>query len=295
MVDLASQALIIIGGILLGGVYALTAIGLTLIFGVSKIMNIAHGDFVMLGALTGSLLVDFIGLDPFVSIAVIFPLFLLLGAIIYRVLVRPVTNRSAEEALIASILVTFGLSMAIEDMSFYLLGTQMGMNFFRITYPLPPIIIFGLGIPTARLVSLVAIVIVVIALWFYISKSLTGKKIRAISQDQEAASLIGVNINRVSMVSFGLGLSLATLAGLFLSMITSLSAYSGMPLTIKALTIIVIGGMGSFPGSLIGGLILGLVESYTAWFLEPRWAPPIAIIVLLIVLLLRPQGLFGEK
>ena len=292
-----TEITLILGGLVLGGVYALLALGLNLIFGVSGILNLAHGDFLMLGALTCFLLQLFFGINPFLMVIVLVPLFVFLGIGVFMGIIRPIMFRRAEEVLISSIIVTVGLSLMIEDATAYALGYQLGINYFTSKYTIPPIVLGGVPIPVSstRLVSLIIMIMIALVLHKWIKASLTGKMIRAIMQDREAAIMLGMNATKVTAITFGIGIFLAAIGGLFYFLITNVTAFHGLPLTIKAFTVLVLGGLGSFLGVMIGAIIIGMVEVSTSYYLGSVWATPVAIIVLIIVLIVRPQGLFGRR
>jgi branched-chain amino acid transport system permease protein len=183
----------------------------------------------------------------------------------------------------------------IEDATSYSL-TGQGVNFFSISYVFPALTVGGVTLPiTARLISLIAVTMLAVILQIVIRRTLTGKIIRALIQDREAAVSLGVNVERMSAITFGIGVALAAMAGLFMLLITSLTAYAGIELTIKSLTIIILGGLGSFPGSIIGAVILGMAESYASFYGGASWAPLVSLIILVLILLVRPRGLFGER
>ena len=275
------------------------AFGLTLTFGVSRVLNVAHGDFLVLGSAVSFMLVSVFNLNPFATLIILVPLFLVVGMIFQIGLIRPIVTRSAEKALAASIVVTLGLSMAIEDSTSYYLGQaggwSGGLGYISIPYNLPAVNIGGFFLPTVRLLSLIAIVAVAALMWYLIAKTYLGKIIRATIQDRETAMTLGANVQTTSAITIGMGVALAAVAGLFYVMITSLSPYAGMSLTVKALTIVILGGLGSLFGSVIGGLLIGVVESYVAFYIGTEWAPPVAIFILIVILLVRPSGLFGRR
>lgn len=285
---------ILIGGLLLGGIYALIALGLTLIFGVSQILNVAHGDLLMLGALASYLIFSTVAINPFITLPLLMAVLLGIGIIFERGLIRPVYKKPAELLLVVSIIVTLGASMLITDVTAWWTGMNLGKSYFGVDYSIPPIEIGDTRISSIRLISLLSIFNAAIILHIFVRRSYTGKAIRAITQDREAAMAVGINISKISMITFGIGTMLAGLAGFFMVMITTVTAYSGMPLTFKALTILILGGMGSFAGSILGAIIIGLIEANVAFFAGATWSPMMAILILIIILIIRPQGLFGK-
>lgn len=279
---------LVIGGILQGGVYALAAFGLSLIFGVSNILNLAHGEFLMLGALATFLIYSFIELNPFLISILLIPLFFVLGCLFERGLIRRLLGRRAHEQVTTSILVTLGVSLAIEDITAFLWGPEEK----GIAYFLPSIHIGDIFISSVRLFGLAFIIILTLALHLYLRRTFMGKSIRAVTQNRRGATLVGINTYRVSTVTFGIGTVLASLGGIFYVILFTISPHIGIPLTIKYLCVIVLGGLGSLYGTLVGGIILGLTEVFTGYF-SPHWGETSAFLLLVAILLIRPKGLFG--
>ena len=281
-----------ISGVLLGGIYALAAFGLALIFGVSNLLNLAHGEFLMLGALVCFLLGDRLGLNPFAALLVLMPLFFFLGALFERGLLRTVAEKTGHEQLTASVLVTLGLSLCIEDLARGLWGgEEKGLY-----YSLPPIVL-GEGaivISSVRLLALGCIVVITLVVHQFLLRTYPGKALRAVTQNRRGALLVGVNLAHVGMVTCGLGIMLAAVAGVFYILLYSINPFIGLPLTLRYLCIIVLGGLGSLFGSLLGGVILGLTEVFTGYWLNPHWQETVAFCMLVVFLLVRPQGLFGR-
>mgnify|MGYP001116247949 CR=1 FL=1 len=285
---------IILGGLLLGGLYGLIALGLTMVFGVSRILNVAHGDFVVLGSIFGLLITTFSGLDPFLIIPIIPPLFFAVGVLFEKTMVKRVIMRNTENTLAVSILATLAFAMIVEDISFFGLG-QAGLNYVSLRVFLQPINILGFIIPTTRFISLIALVLLAISTRIIIQSTTFGRRLRATIQDRELAEVVGVNVSRMSALSFGFGAALAGISGLFLAMITSLTPFQGLHFTVIALTVVILGGLGSFIGSLVGGLVIGLAEAYTAFYMGTNWARVVAILVMIAVLVVRPSGIFGGR
>jgi branched-chain amino acid transport system permease protein len=283
---------LVISGVLLGGIYALAAFGLALIFGVSNILNLAHGEFLMLGALGCFLLVDLLGFDPFVSLVVLIPVFFLVGVLFERGLMRTVLAKTGHEQLTASVLVTLGLSLCVEDMARALWGSEEK----GLYYALPPIVL-GEGdivISSVRLVALACIVVITLAVHQFLLRTALGKALRAVTQNRRGALLVGVNMAHVGMLTCGIGTMLAAVAGVFYLLLYSINPFIGLPLTLRYLCIIVLGGLGSLFGALLGGVIVGLTEVFTGYLFNPHWQEAVAFLMLVVFLLVRPQGLFGH-
>ena len=269
----------------------MAAFGLSISFGVLNVLNVAHGEFLMLGAITSYGLFKFLGFHPLLTVLGVFPLFLLVGFLFERLLLRPIRANSPHEFLIASILVTLGASLMIEDVTFFLLE----QSFISIPFSLPSLKLGGVVLPSIRLIILGAIVCLTLLVHLYLRRSFTGKAIRAMTQDKEGAMVVGVPVPRVAMITFGIGTALAAAAGAFYVILFAVTPSIGIPLTVRYLSIVILGGLGSLVGSLIGGILLGLTEALTNFYLGSHWAPASAFFLLVLILVLRPQGLFGYK
>ena len=293
MVAAPPLAELVLNSLLLGGIYALTSLGFSIVFRVVGILNLAHGDLVMVSGLF-AYLVFTSDLMPFtirlLFVVLLIPLFAALGLAFERVLIRPLLRKPPNEALLSSVLVTLGFSLVLQDVWANSFGT-LQKSITSESLGLPIITVAGLTIASSRLLALLFIVIASILLFVFVRKSYVGKAMRAISQDREAAIFLGVNLPNTSMITFGLGTSLAAVGGILLVIIQSVAPFSGLPLTVKALAVIVLGGTGSMIGPLIGGIALGSAETLSAFFIDPYWSPGIAVIILVAVLLLRPTGL----
>ena len=283
---------LVISGVLLGGIYALAAFGLALIFGVSNILNLAHGEFLMLGALGCFLLVDLLGFDPFVSLVVLIPVFFLVGVLFERGLMRTVIAKTGHEQLTASVLVTLGLSLCVEDIARALWGSEEK----GIYYALPPIVLSDgdIVISSVRLLALACIVVITLVVHQFLLRTSLGKALRAVTQNRRGALLVGVNMAHVGMLTCGIGTMLAAIAGVFYLLLYSINPFIGLPLTLRYLCIIVLGGLGSLFGALLGGVIVGLTEVFTGYLFNPHWQETVAFLMLVVFLLVRPQGLFGR-
>jgi len=280
-----------IAGLLLGGIYALISVGLTITFGVAKILNLSHGEFAMVSALAVYLFFQFTGgvLTPLLTLLIMSPVLFFCGYFLEKFLIKPLRGKSEEIIEWAPILVTLGIALIIEDAAFLTVPREFG-----ISYNLPPIKVDGLVLSSTRLVSLALVTAVTIGLHFLLRKTMIGKAIRATIQDREGALTMGIDVNNISAITFGLGIAMAAAAGVFLIMIRTIDAYVGLPLTAKAVAIVILGGMGSILGSLLGAFILGLTEVYVSFY-NPAWSFTVAWIILIVMLLVRPWGLLGKK
>lgn len=280
---------LLIGGILQGGIYALGAFGLSVIFGVLRVLNVAHGDYLMLGGMLTYWLYTTWALPPWAALVVVFPLFFLGGLLVERCLIRPIAAMPHHEFLVASILITLGISLAIEDITaFGLTQPVKGIDYF-----LPPFRLGTVVISSLRLILLGIIVALTVGIHLFLRRSFLGKALRAVIEDREGAMLAGINIQAVAAVAFGLGTALAATAGVFFVTLIPVDPRIGIPLTLKYLAIIVLGGVGSLPGALAGSVILGLSESLVSFYVGAEWSLTVAFLILISILLLRPRGLLG--
>lgn len=287
----------VIDGLVLGGIYALTALGLAIIYRVIGVVNLAHGDFLMLGGLLAYYVFTlsgrfFEGVTPLlISFPLIFAAFLAFGSAFNIGLVKPMVKRKPNEFLIGCVLVTIGASFLIEDITANLAGTLPR----GIYLGLGPITIGEVTIPQFRLISLGIVCALSLFFHIFIKRSFVGTAMRAITQDREAAVIMGVNVDFISTMVFGIGAFFSAVAGLvYLANGFPIQPYIGIPLTVKALTVIVVGGAGSILGALLGGIIIGVAETLTGSFISFYWSPAIAIILLIAILLLKPTGLVAE-
>ncbi|MEM2095411.1 MAG: branched-chain amino acid ABC transporter permease [Candidatus Caldarchaeum sp.] len=280
-----------LAGLLLGGIYSLLSVGLTVTFGVARILNLAHGEFMMVSSLAVYLLFHLTGgaFNPFSALALLTPMLFAAGYVFERYLIKPLRNKPVDVIEWAPLLVTLGVALIIEDIAFITVPREFGVS-----YSLPPTKILDLTLSTTRLTSLVLVSAVALGLHLFLRKTYMGKAIRATIQDREGALTMGINVDRISSITFALGVSLAAAAGVFLIMIRSVDAYVGLPITAKAVAIVILGGMGSILGSLLGAIILGISEVYVSFY-NPAWSFTVAWAILIIILLVRPQGLFGKR
>ncbi len=274
-------------GLLVGGVYALMASGLTLIFGVMKIINVAHGAFLILGAYFTYQLFLIFAIDPIVSILITAPVFFLLGWVVQRYILSRIENPEQ-----TSVLVTFAMALVMEGIMGYVFQTNM--RSVTPSYSTAAITIATFRLPVTRLAGFGAALVVILVLYYILQNTNLGRAIRATIQDPRAAQLVGVNVKVVSAFTFGLGVATAAAGGSLLSMIYSFNPASQGDWVAKTLSIIVLGGMGSLPGALLAALILGVMEQLTAITITLYWSPIVFYIFLFATLIVRPQGLMGE-
>jgi len=274
-------------GLLVGGVYALMASGLTLIFGVMRVINVAHGAFLILGAYFTYWLFTLTGLDPLLSLVITVPLLFAIGWVVQRYLLTRIQNPEQ-----ASVLVTFAMAITMEG----LMGTvwKTTLRTVRPEYALSVIELASYRLPITRLAGFATALVALILLYIILQRTNLGRAIRATIQDRNAARLVGVNVEMVAALTFGIGIATAAAGGSLLSMIYSFNASSQTDWISRVLSIIVLGGMGSLPGALLAALVLGIMEQLTAIVITLYWSPIVFYIFLFLTLIIRPQGLMGE-
>lgn len=275
----------------MGGIYGLAAFGLSITFGVLNVLNLAHGEFLMLGALMSYVLFVTLGLNPFISAIAVIPIFIIAGIGFYFLLLKPIREKPPHQLLVASILVTLGASLVIEDLTAFFWERPVT----GIDYSLPSLELAGVVVSSTRLLILLFIFFLAFSLQLYLRKTYIGKSIRGITQCLEGAKVVGIPIVLVSALTFGLGVALAASAGVFYVTLFTVTPVMGIPLSVKYMCIVVLGGLGSLVGSVVGGLILGVAESLTAYYFGAEWSPTIAFVLLISILIVKPEGLFGKK
>jgi branched-chain amino acid transport system permease protein len=267
--------------------------GLALVFGVLKILNIAHGELVMIGGYVGFWAFTALGLDPFVSLAIVLPALFIFGIFLDRTVYRHVVRLMGEEKIKNSLLVSFGLGLVLQNLALWLFtGDERSV---QVSYAGQGLTVFGVILPYTRLATLGIVLVATLALHFFLRRTYPGKAILATAEDYESAELAGININRVYMMTFALGAALAGMAGQFVTFTYALSPSIGMLWTLKAMIVIVLAGTGSILGALPAGIILGVVEALSGAYIAQTYKEVVGLVIFLLVLILRPQGLFVRK
>ena len=282
---------VVISGLLMGGIYALIAMGLSLQYGVARVLNISHGEFIMLGAfLTWALFTAF-GVNPLVSLAIVGPIIFIIGFLLYRTLFTRLRISSPSPAAFegSSMLAAFGFLFIIQNIVLAIWGA----NIRGYSYLATGVNFGGAVFATNRLVTLSFAIIIGSAFYIFLARTRLGKAIRAAAQDPATAGLMGVNINKVLGLCFGFGALMAGLAGTLVSMCYPIDASMGLGYTIIAIIVVVLGGLGSIPGSFIGGFILGLIGSIVT-YLEPGLSLAAYYVLFMLLLLVRPTGILGK-
>jgi len=282
------QAIIL--GILTGGVYALMASGQTLIFGIMKVVNLAQGALVVLGAYLTYTLFTQLGIDPFLSVLITTPLLFLVGVAVQWALLRPLHSDDVGQL---SLLVTFAVALGVEGVLSFAYGTTL--TNIQPSYANTSWTILGYQVSLVRFVAFVLSLVMLGLLYLILQRTKFGRSVRATVQNPMSAQLLGVNAQRVSAIGFGLGTATAAAAGSVFGMLNSFNPGSHYDLISRLLTIVVLGGLGSIGGSVIAALVMGVASSVVSALASPIWSDFSFFIVLLLVLLLRPRGLFGAR
>lgn len=284
VLDLSLQ--FILNGLVTGAFYGLSALGLTLIFGMMKVINFAHGEFYMMGGILGYYLTTVLGLDFFLAISIVVAVVAAFGWVVDRVLIRPLRGKD----ILSSALVTIGLSIFLVNTFLVLAGTTPR----RIETPFEakPIFLGPVVITETRIFAVVVGVVALVLVHLLIRRTRLGKAMRATFQQTDAAALVGINIERIYGITFALGASMAAVSGVLLGSIFVAQPTVGGLISLKAFVVVILGGMGSFAGAVIGGLILGVTESLWGGFVSTGYQDVVGFALVILILLIRPYGLF---
>ena len=287
MSTLLGQA--VVSGLLIGGVYALVALGLTLIFGVMRIINFAHGTLMMLGMYATFFLYTVAGVDPYLSVLVVGPAFFLVGVAIERGVIEP--NLGAPES--NQLLLTLGIALFLENAALALFSADY--RSIRVPWAARSFLLGDAVVNLPRLIAFGCSVALAVGLWLFPKHTDTGKAIRAAAEEREGALLVGIHIRRLSAVAFGIGSAVVAVAGSLVTPVLYVAPDVGDVFNILAFVIVVLGGMGSFVGALLGGLLVGVAESLGAAVLPGSLKQLPIFVLFVLVLLFRPTGLFGRR
>ena len=280
----------LISGLSLGSIYALIALGYTMVYGIAKMLNFAHGDIIMVGAYAVITAVFTMGLPPFIAILISIALCALLGIVIEFLAYRPLRQAQPLAVLITAI----GVSYMLQNLALLIYGSEQ--KAFPTIVALPTVHIGGVYIDGITLATLVVTAVIMVALSLFINKTRMGKAMRAVSEDKEAAELMGISVNRTITVTFAIGSALAGVAAIFYgAAYTYIRPTTGAMPGIKAFTAAVFGGIGSIPGAMLGGILLGVIEQLSKTYISTLWADAIVFGVLVVVLVVKPTGLLGKK
>jgi branched-chain amino acid transport system permease protein len=267
--------------------------GLALVFGVLKMLNIAHGELLMLGGYATFWAFRTFGIDPFVSLGISIPLLFAVGLLLDRTIYHRIVRLLGEDKIKNSLLVSFGLTLVIQNLAVWLFTADE--RTVQVVYAGPGLNVLGVSLPYTRLASLAIALIVTLALSYFLHRTYPGKAILGTAEDYEAAELAGINIHRVYMLTFALGASLAATAGTLVTVVYGISPSIGIIWTLKALIVIVLAGTGSILGAFPAGILLGIVEAVSGAFIGSTYREVIGLVIFVLVLIVRPQGLFTRK
>jgi branched-chain amino acid transport system permease protein len=289
-VDLGIWLQILFWGIYAGCIYILLATGLNLIFGVMKVVNFAHGEFLMIGAYITATVFLLTGFNPYCIILLSMLALIGIGAVVERLCFRPILGTGKLNEIFLSI----GLIYIFQNGAAMIWGDEwqsIKSPYGGITVP-----VGSLNLPLDYVIIMIVTAAILVALYLFLGKTRTGREMRATSQNRKGAMLVGINVERMDILSFGIGCALAAAAGtLWVVSGQVFNPYMGSIPAVKAFAIIILGGLGSIPGAIVGGLIYGIAENGAAYFLGGVWKEAISFIILIIVLIVRPTGLFGES
>lgn len=280
---------VIVAGLLIGGMFSLIAIALNVVFGVMEIVNFAHGSFVMLGMYFAYWLSVLFHIDPYIAIFLGVPVFFIFGVCVQKILINRVLNAPP----INQFLLTLGLMLFLDNLA--LLLWKPDYRTIKASYTASVINIGGIDISITRLVAFGIMVVSVLVLRQFLAKTYLGKAIRATAEEREGASLVGIDVPRVYLLTFGLSSALAGIAGISIISFFYVFPYVGVYFVITAYIVVVLGGLGSFMGALIGGLIIGVSESLAGLYLYGSLKMAVPLVIFIIVLLFRPSGIFAGK
>jgi len=280
---------VVLSGILLGGLYACMAIGFSIVWGVTNLINLAHGSMIIIGAYITWLLWRQFGIDPFLLIPVAGAALFVLGYALYRVLLHRVAMRS----LFMTLILTFGLDRVLVNINLELFSADV--RAITMPYASYALEIGEIRLPYIRIAAFVAALLLTLALHLFMNRTRIGDSIRATEQNARAAAVLGIDTGRVYAITFGIGAGMAGASGSLIAMLYSFTPVTGDSLTMKAFVIVVLGGLGSMHGAIVAGIILGVAENLVSGLLAPGYRDAVSFFVLLLILLVRPRGLFGNR
>ena len=285
----------VVNGLLVGALFAAVAVGFALIWGVVDIINLAHGEMVMLGGYTSYWLLTSVTGDAEGSLVLFLATLPVAIVALFGVgygLQRTLVQRVIGTDIFLTLLVTFGISIAIQQ-----LGIQAwtaNPRSIQVSFADPSLVVSGLVVPKMKLVAFVGAITLTVLLYVFLQRTRTGRAIRAVSQNPEAAALVGIDVEHTRAVTFGISSAIAGGIGAFIATILNIQPQMGLIYTLKSFVIVVFGGVGSIPGAMIGGLLLGSVEELTAGLVSSQWTLAVSFTLLIVLLVVRPNGLFGE-
>ncbi len=281
---------VLVNGLMLGGLFAIIGIGLTLIFGIVKVINFAHGEFLMVGMYAAFLLTTALDVHPYTTAIAVIPLLFVFGMLTQRFLIQPLMNARDDHI---QIFVTVGLSTALINLALLVFGAEFATtppSGLRTALEIGPVRVL-----VGQLVVFGAATLLVVGLTLYLNNTQFGRAIRAVAQNRAAARLMGINVNWVYIVTFGLGAACVGLAASLIAPLYPTSQTIGTYFVLIAFVVVVLGGMGSITGAFLGAMVIGLIDSFSAYYIGSDLREVAVFTVFLLILILRPQGLFGGR
>jgi branched-chain amino acid transport system permease protein len=278
---------ILVNGLLLGGIYALISIGLTLIFGVVRVINFAHGEFLMISMYISYYCYSLLGLNPYWSLLINFPLMFVMGMGMDQIIIRPLRNAPAYMQVFA----TVGLSILLINLVLFIFtGDYRAID---LPFAKKVVQVGGIYLNYPRLIIFSATVLITVLLYLFLKNTDIGKQIRAIAQNRTAARLMGFKLNRIYMITFGIGSGLVGIAGGLITPVYYVYPTVGVYFVLTAFVVVVLGGMGNMIGAFLGGLIIGIVDSLSGYYIDPSLKETVYYVIFVLVLIFRPSGLMG--
>lgn len=280
----------LVNGLLLGGLYALVAVGLSLVWGITNIINFAHGGMIMLGAYVTFWLFHLYGVDPFLSLPVSMVMMFFFGLAVHRTLLHSVLKRA--DFVFSVLLLTFALEMFLSNAA--ALAWTADFRSVTVSYAGTSVAIGPVFVPVVDLAVLVTAIVLILGLWLYLTGTKTGQAILATGLDAEAAKMMGIEVDRIYAVTFAIGSALAGAAGSLLAILTAVNPYFGGAYTFRAALVGILGGLGSIPGVLLGGIVVGMAETAGSVLIAPAYRLFVSFVLLVVILIVRPTGLLGS-
>jgi len=286
---------LVVGGLALGGIYALLAFSLSLTISTTRILNVSHGVFFVWGGACFVLFTQHLRLHPALAILILTALFFVFALLFQWGIVRPLLGRNVHRLLVGSIMATFGLALSMESALGYAWVTYVDpYPVFTSSLAMFPVTLGGVALSGSRLVILGFVVLMVMGFHLFLQKTFWGRGARAMAQNFDGCLVIGLNPYRLSLILFTLAIMATAVSGAFYVLAVPLNPYEGLPLTLKAFTVVILAGVGNLPATLVAGAVLGLAEVITSQFLGTVWAPAVSLAILFLVLVFKPMGFFGK-
>jgi branched-chain amino acid transport system permease protein len=289
MPSVESLIQVLSSGLLMGAAYALVAVGFTIAFGVMNVVNFAHGHVAMAAMFASFVLNRYLGLDPYLAAVILFPVFFVVGLGLYRLVIAPMLQATHA----AQLLTTLGLLIVIENTANLLFGADL--RSVHPSYAETSLVIGGVALPWTRLFTAAGSLATIAAVWAFLTRTRLGAELRAAADNRIGAVVVGISISRVFLLAFALSTAIAAFAGAMVVPFFLISPFTGYDLMLKAFIIAIIGGLGSLPGALFGGLLVGLIEAAGGFFLTASLSTAMVFGLLVVTLLLRPDGLFAAS